>query len=97
VTDAARRVASLFRHPPPEAEWRQVLKAVAFWAFGTLPPRLRDQYGIRWSPAKQIAMRGQLAVLKAGRPLLPAMFREIELARRADRRSGRMPRSLTRS
>jgi uncharacterized protein (DUF2236 family) len=48
VTDASRQVAELFRHPPPEADWRPVLRAVAWWAFGTLPPRLRAMYGIRW-------------------------------------------------
>src|SRR5206468_6591703 len=37
VTDAARDVATMFRRPPPGAEWRPVLKAVAWWAFGSLP------------------------------------------------------------
>src|SRR6185369_1739046 len=57
VTDAARSVARLFADPPSEAEWRPVLRAVSRWAFGTLPPPLREAYGVQWSPAKEVALR----------------------------------------
>lgn len=83
VTPAALRVAGLFKHPPREAEWRPVLRVVSQWAFGTLPPSLRDGYGVRWNPVKEAALRASLAWLKAVRPLLPASLREIEVARRA--------------
>ncbi len=87
VTPAARRVADLFRHPPPEADWRPVLRAVAWWAFGTLPSPLRAGYGIRWSPVREGALRASLAGLKTLRPLIPGVFREIEIARRAEERA----------
>jgi uncharacterized protein (DUF2236 family) len=77
VTDAARSVARLFQDPPPEAEWRPVLKAVSRWAFGTLPPPVRDAYGVRWSPAKELALRASLPSLRLVRPLLPPKFRYI--------------------
>jgi uncharacterized protein (DUF2236 family) len=77
VTEAARRVAELFRDPPREAEWRPVLPAVAWWAFGTLPPPLREAYGVPWSGAREIALRGSLRALRLLRPALPARFRFI--------------------
>jgi len=83
VTPAAHRVASLFRDPPPEAEWRPVLRAVSRWAFGTLPPTLRHAYGVRWDPVKEAGLRASLAWVKTIRPFLPASIRQIEIARRA--------------
>jgi len=77
VTDAARSVARLFAEPPPEAEWRPVLKAVSRWAFGTLPPPLRDAYDVRWSPAKELALRMSLPSVRLLRPLLPSKYRYI--------------------
>ena len=78
VTEAARRVAGLFFDPPPEAEWRPVLKGVSRWAFGSLPPALREAYGVRWSPVKELAMRSSLAALRLVRPALPARYRFIQ-------------------
>jgi uncharacterized protein (DUF2236 family) len=86
VTDASRAVADLFWNPPPEANWRPVLKAVARWAFGTLPPRLRSEYGVRWNPAKEAALRSSLLFLKRVRPLLPPRFRYIMPAQQAAQR-----------
>jgi len=77
VTDAARSVAELFNHPPREAEWRPVLKGVSRWAFGTLPPPIREQYGVRWTSAKEAALRLSLPALRRVRPLLPARYRFI--------------------
>jgi uncharacterized protein (DUF2236 family) len=86
VTDGARTVADLIRHPPPEVPWRPVLRQVARWAFGTLPPGLRDLYGVRWSPAKELRLRTSLLALKLIRPALPVGLREIVPARAAARR-----------
>lgn len=77
VTDAARRVAELFRDPPREAEWRPVLPAVAWWAVGTLPSPLREAYGLRWSRTRELALRASLRSLRLVRPALPARFRFI--------------------
>jgi uncharacterized protein (DUF2236 family) len=89
VTEAARRVAALVRAPPREAEWRPVLRAVAWWAFGALPPPLRSMYGVRWGPGRAAALRASLAVLRAGRPAIPRRFRWILPAQLAlDRLAG---------
>lgn len=83
VTSAARRVAALFREPPPGAEWRPVLRAVAWWAFGTLPPRLRAMYGVRWGPAREAWLRGTLGALRLGRSAIPRRYRWILPAQEA--------------
>lgn len=83
VTEASRSVAALFRHPPREAEWRPVLRAVSWWAFGTLPPKVRDMYGVRWDPLREVALRASLAALRTARPAIPRRFRWILPARGA--------------
>jgi uncharacterized protein (DUF2236 family) len=77
ITDAARSVENIFRHPPPEAEWKPVLRAVAWWAFGTLPPRLREMYGVSWNGAKQAGLQANFEFVKLTRPLLPPKLRFI--------------------
>lgn len=82
VTDASRAVANLFRRPPPEAAWRPILRGVAWWAFGTLPPKLRAQYGVHWGAVHAAALRANLGLVRFVRPLLPRRFRIIEPAQR---------------
>jgi len=71
-------LVDIFRNWPDEAEWKPVLRGVAWWAFGTLPPPLRELYGIRWNAAKDLTLRANLAAVGATRPLLPPKFRFIE-------------------
>jgi uncharacterized protein (DUF2236 family) len=77
VTDAARTVAHLFDQPPPEAEWRPVLRGVSRLAFGTLPGPIREMYGVGLGPTRGVAMRAAFALVRAGRPLLPPKYRFI--------------------
>jgi uncharacterized protein (DUF2236 family) len=77
VTDAARSVADLFSDPPHEAEWRPVLRGVSRLAFGTLPPRLREMYGVRLGSGRGLAMHAAFAGTRLVRPLLPARYRFI--------------------
>jgi uncharacterized protein (DUF2236 family) len=78
VTEGARRVAALFMDPPKDAEWRPILPHVARLAFGTLPPAVREMYGVRWNAAKEAALRTTFAALRAGHRLLPPKYRYIE-------------------
>jgi uncharacterized protein (DUF2236 family) len=87
VTEASLRVADLFRHPPAEAEWRPLLRAVAWWAFGTLPPRLRRMYGVPWGPAREAWLQASLRGLRLVRPGIPRRFRWILPAQQAEARS----------
>jgi len=77
VTDSARKVAELFYDPPAEAEWRPVLRGVSRLAFATLPPPLRDAFGIRLGAGKRAAMRATFAATRLARPLLPPKLRYI--------------------
>jgi uncharacterized protein (DUF2236 family) len=77
VTASARAVADLFYDPPAEAEWRPVLRGVSRLAFGTLPPKLREAFGIRMGPAKEAAMRATFAAMRSVGPLLPSKVRYI--------------------
>jgi uncharacterized protein (DUF2236 family) len=77
VTEGARRVHDLFLHPPEGAEWRAVLPGVSRLAFATLPPVVREMYGIRMTTARQMAVRGTFAAIRATRPLLPPKYRFI--------------------
>ncbi len=93
VTDAARKVADLFEDPPKEAQWRPVLKAVSRLAFDTLPPEVRDLYGVRLGTAQRMEIRATLAAIRALRPVLPPKYRYIApyqewLRRRSGRPSG---------
>jgi uncharacterized protein (DUF2236 family) len=88
VTDAARAVAALFKDPPPGAAWRPVLRAVSRWAFGTLPPELREQYGERSSRAHDAMLVATLAMVRSFRPALPRRYRYIQPAVLAARRLG---------
>ncbi|MGH2640877.1 MAG: oxygenase MpaB family protein [Actinomycetota bacterium] len=77
VTDAARSVAGLFLDPPPDAQWRPVLRMVARLAFGTLPAEVRAGYQLPRRPGERAIRSATFAVMRAGRPLLPARFRYI--------------------
>ena len=77
VTDPARSVAGLFLDPPPEAEWRPVLRTVARLAFGTLPQELRDGYHLAPRRGERAARQMTFALLRGCRPVLPARFRFI--------------------
>ncbi len=77
VTDSARKVADLFHDPPAEAEWRPVLRGVSRLAFATLPPALREGFGIRLGPVKRTAMHATFAATRLARPLLPPKYRYI--------------------
>jgi uncharacterized protein (DUF2236 family) len=77
VTDAARSVADLFLDPPPSAQWRPVLRIVARLAFGTLPAEVRAGYQLPHREGERAIRRATFAVMRAGRPLLPARLRYI--------------------
>jgi uncharacterized protein (DUF2236 family) len=77
ATDATAKVASLFRDPPKEAEWRPVLGVVARLAFGSLPSPYRALYGVDLTPRRRVSMRATFAALRGARSLLPPRYRFI--------------------
>jgi uncharacterized protein (DUF2236 family) len=77
VTDAARSVAGLFLDPPRDAQWRPVLRLVARLAFATLPPEVREAYGVRVDGVREGATRIAFAAIRVARPMLPHRVRFI--------------------
>jgi uncharacterized protein (DUF2236 family) len=77
VTDNARRVAELFLDPPPEADWRPVLRGVSRLAFATLPPLVREMYGFPLGVAREAAVDATLAATRLVRPFLPPRYRYL--------------------
>ena len=103
VTDGARKVLDLFFEPPPEAEWRPVLRGVSRLAYGTLPPRLQEAYGLPFSVPKRAAVRATFPAIRAVRPLLPprwrylAPYNEWRLGQRGIEPSGDLERARNRA
>ena len=56
ATDPARAVADVILAAPLPAPMRVLVPAHRLATAGTLPPRLREEYGLRWSPAHRVAL-----------------------------------------
>jgi uncharacterized protein (DUF2236 family) len=72
LTPEAREIgyATAFEIPLPA--WRQPGKRVHdLVMLGSLPPRVRELYGLRYGPAHRAAFHGAVAALRATRPLTP--------------------------
>ena len=86
MTDVAANVAEIIRQGPVPTVFKPLWGFIRFAAFGTLPQRLRDLYGVRWTPARQRWLDANLRMLGRVRPFLPERFRLIFPARRAKER-----------
>jgi uncharacterized protein (DUF2236 family) len=63
-----------------------------FWpSIGLLPERVREGYGLSWGLREKIVATWLVATWQAWRPMLPASFRQMPQALRADRRVGAGP------
>jgi uncharacterized protein (DUF2236 family) len=85
VTPDARRIARTVLYPtrfPPRPAW-DVAHLVSI---ATLHPRIRRQYGIGWTDARQRGMERLAALSRRALPFLPAPLRTAPQARAADRR-----------
>lgn len=101
-TDAARDIAWHILHPPfgplhPALGW--IPRRASTWtmwpAVALLPPGVREEYGLALGPIERMTAAWLTAVWRASRAWLPAPFRQMAAARRADRRvstgSGSVP------
>ena len=86
-TDVAEEVADLIIDAAVPPRIKPIWKFVSFAATGTLDPRLRELYGIRWTARQQRWLDANLGLLRNARPLAPYRFRTILPARWADLRS----------
>lgn len=76
LTAEARYVGSsiMFHIPVPRAQ-RVVMPAHNLVVLGSLPPRVRELYGLRWTGAHRVAFEAAVAALRASRPLAPPALR----------------------
>jgi uncharacterized protein (DUF2236 family) len=86
ITDTARQIAWTVRHPPLPLPLRPAFELLNQVTVGLLPPRLREEYGFSWDPARGALLRGSAEpVRRVLLPLLPDALRSIAPARRAQR------------
>jgi uncharacterized protein (DUF2236 family) len=76
LTEEARYVgaAIMFQIPVPPSRWA-AMRVHNLIVLGSLPPRVRDLYRLRWSPAQALAYRATVAAARAPRPLAPERVR----------------------
>lgn len=76
-TDDATAVAALVRDPPDQVPRRWLWRLISFLAFHTLPPALRELYGVRHTLRHELALRAVCWTMRHDRPLLPPRWRFI--------------------
>jgi uncharacterized protein (DUF2236 family) len=76
LTEDARYVGSaiMFEIPVPAAQ-APAMKLHNLIVLGSLPRRVRDLYGLRWTRAHAAAFRAAVSALRATRPLVPGFVR----------------------
>ncbi|MBJ7328446.1 MAG: DUF2236 domain-containing protein [Solirubrobacteraceae bacterium] len=73
LTPAARAVGrSIGTRIPVPAYARAPMRAANLVLVGSLPPWIREEYGMSWSPGEELAFRTIAAASRAGRPFTPA-------------------------
>jgi uncharacterized protein (DUF2236 family) len=78
VTRPARQVADVILRAPVPAPMRVLVPAHRLSTAGLLPPRLRREYGLRWSPVHEVAL--SLAARTARVTTTPALVVASRLA-----------------
>jgi uncharacterized protein (DUF2236 family) len=76
VSDQARKIASDLLHPRVAA-MRPLAPAVRFATGGLLPPPLRNDYRLPWSPRRQRIFDLMLRALALAYPRLPRVLRQL--------------------
>jgi uncharacterized protein (DUF2236 family) len=87
VTDALRDVVKATLNPPLPFFTRPLVEAMNLATVGMLPPRLRDELGLPWSPARRRLLEASRNLVRHALPLVPSMLREFPPARSARRRT----------
>jgi uncharacterized protein (DUF2236 family) len=91
LTEDAGKVAAVIRTPPDEVPRRRLWRVVSFLAFHTLPPPIRDLYGVRHTRRHEALLRALTWTQRHDRPLMPARWRFIAAAIVAGRRRRALP------
>jgi len=88
VSDEARRLAGAVLRPPLRGVPRPMFWPHEVITAGLLPGRLRDQYGLAWSPRREAAYRGLVVAFRGLVRAAPPFLRRGAPARAAEKRLG---------
>ena len=92
VSDTARALAHDVFHPRVWPPLRLAARVSQWVTAGLLPPRLREAYGLAWSPRQEALLVGLSQTTRAGLPLVPTPLRLMPQARAATARLRRSHR-----
>src|SRR4051794_9275994 len=87
VTDALRDVVDATLNPPLPFFTRPLIEALNLATVGMLPPRLREELELPWSPRRERLLDASRSLVRHVLPLVPSMLREFPPARNARRRA----------
>lgn len=89
---------------PSHALARPAMEVHNMLILGSLPPRVRQLYGLRWTPPQELLFRATALALRSGRPVVPArvargpntgVFRSVAATERHRLRHGKRTPSVT--
>jgi uncharacterized protein (DUF2236 family) len=86
VTGTARDLARQILFPPMSAPAWPALAMLRLATVGLLPPVLREQFGLPWSPRRARALQASAALVRGVLPVVPSALRHWPAARAAARR-----------
>lgn len=76
LTEEARIIGrAVMLEIPTSPSRRAPMRAHNLVMRGSLPPRIRELYGLRWTPADALAFRGVVAAARSARPVTPRALR----------------------
>lgn len=87
VTATARRLAEEILYPPVGWIPRRLFDPLNVITIGTLPPPVREGYGLRWNRARGAALGAATAMIRGAVTVAPKRLRFVPPARRAEERS----------
>jgi uncharacterized protein (DUF2236 family) len=87
VTPTARRLAQSIVRPPIRFLPGAFVELLMVPSLALLPPRVRDEYGIAWTPRLRLEAKLMDVLLRVWVRLLPASWRALPQARIAERRA----------
>src|SRR6266487_2088391 len=76
-SDVCSSDLSLVREPPDGVPRRWLWRLISFLSFHTLPPALRELYGVRHTLRHELALRAVCWTMRHDRPLMPPRWRFI--------------------
>ncbi|MGZ4150207.1 MAG: oxygenase MpaB family protein [Actinomycetota bacterium] len=86
LSDEARALGAAVLAPDVSMPLRPVRAILRFVTAGLLPARVREPFGLRWSPTHERALAALAGIVRAGGSLLPDVGRRWPQAREADAR-----------